>query len=327
MLLLGLRRRGHPDLKAYARFRAEIGAIHLVVRLLAVWIFLAGGQARSLEATLPMSLLQHDVQGCWTDPAFSSIGGSMIGDCLLERAMEIDAEIDLAVSRQSKAYCRPHEQAAFLEAELVWRDYRDQWCQVVADATGNTPAYVNAMACRLTLARERLGEMNFLAETGKPNCPFISLDMEESRFGNPIGTDRSITATMLAWSVEEQPPEQMDIALSMNQGQSDIARIDVSHCVFCAPEDPDCDDGLFSLKHLDAGGETEHLLFYVCSDVLGGRQLELFELSANAPPLPIWRIRDTQDFDWRLDIEQIEVRMRDGTVRAWPEEPIHTAAP
>lgn len=261
--------------------------------------------------------VKGDIDACREDPRFNTIGGAMIGNCLLEKADQVEAETRLMLRDQAKAYCRADERKAFVQTQAQWQSYRDGWCGIVADSPGNTPAYVNAMACRLTSAQDRRRQLQSLDDHGLPNCPFFKLDKQAGHFGDPAGMRMQIRATSSFWQMEKGSAGTIQLVRADANGNRPLGDIDVSACAFCDPKAEDCDDGVFGLESRLTQNK-ENYLFFACHMSKGGRLLELHRVSETQPPERVWRVEQADGFDWQLDVEHLRVIPPNGPVMAWP---------
>lgn len=102
-------------------------------------------------------------------------GGANIGDCYLDHAAALEAEIEDRLAKTAERFRDPEEGISFavvreriVETQRLWLAYRDAYCGFIEEFPGNTPSYVNAAGCVLGLTQDRLIALQFIEMTRMP---------------------------------------------------------------------------------------------------------------------------------------------------------------
>jgi uncharacterized protein YecT (DUF1311 family) len=114
--------------------------------------------------------LKSQVKACEKDQRFR-VGGSAIGDCLLEVSDAVDRDIAGQITKAEARYCLPEDHRALQKSQELWAAYRDTFCHLVEMSPDNTPSYVNSAVCKLVLGRDRLRVLSLAVNYGSARCP------------------------------------------------------------------------------------------------------------------------------------------------------------
>lgn len=259
--------------------------------------------------------IQEAYNDCLDIPEYA-LGGSMAGDCMIDRSAELDLEIETLLARAAKKYCQASDREAIAASQSAWLDYREGYCTLIENSPGNTGAWINGGACRLDITQKRLESLHFLTDHAYSWCGSMQLLGSLNHFGDPVGLSRHDDEAGIAWSVREDADGRF-LDISSNQTAVKTS-IDITPCNYCS-SGTDCNDGVFSFSHEDEDGNLSHGIAHLCTVEPGGPRLHMVELTPSGAPLRT-TIDATRHIAWMIDDGRLRIAI-DGNdnVLYWPE--------
>ncbi len=255
---------------------------------------------------------------CSSDPAYVP-GGANVGDCLLDRAAKLEPSITTALHRTSKRFCHAESRERLRQTQKLWADYQRTFCSLIEESPGNTPAYVNAGACRLQAAQQRLEALSGVGDAVTERCLTLSFEHEASRFGRPPAMEAvRHPGSGIVWRVARTATD----ILVLKGGRRAV--LDIAGCSYC-DDKPDCSEGVFMFEYPSPSAHDpffrNYALLHACK-AEGGNRLTLVQDLLTTPKTALQE-SGLPSLDWYVDGNAISIKVADGTTRTWtaPEAP------
>lgn len=228
-----------------------------------------------------------------------AIGGSMAGDCFIDQAREIEAEIETLLHQVSKRYCSVQDRETLDRAQSLWLEHRELSCTLIENSPGNTGSHIAGGACWLDTARKRLETLRILENNSYDWCRDMRLVPGQSRFGDPADLLETLA----------------DL--------KDMPLLDPARCAYCEPG-ADCSEGLFAFEYPASGEDTsagpamDGALLHACH-MPGGIAFDLIA-GLHTEPRLVHSRKNWQAFDWSVEGRKIVLTDSAGTTISWPDD-------
>ena len=281
----------------------------LFAATLSIVIVQAGHSLAKDLRSVDISKSTHE---CVADRNYSP-GGAMVGDCLQDRAKKVELEIAANLHRASKRFCDRESREQLQKIQSLWHDYRETFCFFVEESPGNTPAYINAGACRLQVTQQRLEALRTVGDPAFEWCLSLSFDSAASRFGSP-----PIKAVKHSESGIEWRRSAGGDKILIQKKRKDILVLDATGCSYCGDQG-DCSEGVFFFEYpaptkADLSSKN-YAVLHACRKRSGIK----FELSHDllTTPKVVFRESGHKAFDWVVDDGRITMTISDNATKTW----------
>lgn len=258
--------------------------------------------------------LGQGYEACLDQPDYA-LGGAMAGDCMMDQSAVLDLDIETALSRAAKNYCRAADRDAITASQSAWLDYRDGYCTLIENSPGNTGAWINAGACRLDLTQQRLESLVYLTDHAYAWCRGMELLRIASHFGDPDGLARRDEESGIAWVTRQDGDQSLlDISLGAD-GHNET--IDITACSYCS-SGADCNDGVFLFARKNDEGDISHAIANLCTVEGDGPHLEIIGPLPSPTPART-TFSATNHIDWVIESGQLRIALDGMDSAAWPD--------
>ncbi|WIY52421.1 lysozyme inhibitor LprI family protein [Devosia sp. YIM 151766] len=234
---------------------------------------------------------------------------------MIDRSAVLDLDIETALARAAKNYCRAADRDAIAAAQSAWLDYRESYCTLIENSPGNTGAWINAGACRLDLTQKRLESLVFLTDHAYAWCRDLQLLRAASHFGDPTGLARSDEEAGIAWATRQDGDQRL-LDISLADGQRET--IDITSCSYCNGG-ADCDDGIFLFARENDEGDVSHAIANLCTVDGNGPRLEILGPVPAAPPARAV-FSATNHIGWVIESGQLRITQDGEQGAVWPTD-------